>query len=69
MTRATVRDYDAIDDTTIDRPMNDSEFAQYQKDLTTAQEQELEITKTATAKAALLKRLAVTADEVKLLLS
>lgn len=69
MTRPTVREYDAADDSTIDRLMSDSEFTQYQKDVEEAAARELEVTKTATAKAALLKRLGITADEAALLLS
>ena len=49
--------------------MNDAEFAQYEKDLATAEAQKQLEADDAAKKAALLDRLGITADEAKLLLS
>ena len=53
----------------IDREMNAAEFAQYKKDEAENLAYKAELQSQATAKAALLERLGITADEAKLLLS
>ena len=53
----------------IDREMNNIEFAQYEIDQAESQARKAEVEAKATAKAALLTRLGITADEAKLLLS
>lgn len=53
----------------IDREMNDVEYAQWQKDKAEAEAKIEAETRAATAKAALLDRLGITAEEAKLLLS
>ena len=53
----------------IDREMNDAEFAEYQAHKAAQQLEQAEAEAKATAKAALLTRLGITADEAKLLLS
>jgi len=70
MKKPTIREYFGpnINDY-VDRDMNDIEFAQYQKDVTTAETFKAEAEAKAQAKAELLERLGITADEAKLLLS
>jgi hypothetical protein len=69
MTKPIVRIHNTETDEVIDREMNDAEFAKWQKD------QELEIARKAdaetkaTAKADLLAKLGITAEEAALLLS
>ena len=53
----------------IDREMNDAEFAQYQADQSTEVARKAEAEAKATAKAALLTQLGITAEQAKLLLS
>ena len=53
----------------IDREMNAEEFAQYEIDQARWEAEKAEAEVKATAKAALLTRLGITADEAKLLLS
>jgi hypothetical protein len=53
----------------IEREMNADELAQWQADQAALAAQEQEAIKTAEAKAALLEKLGITADEAKLLLS
>ena len=53
----------------IDRPMNDKEFAQYEIDKANYEAQQAEIAAKAEAKAELLARLGITAEEAQLLLS
>ena len=53
----------------IDREMNDAEYAQYQLDVTAAEARKAEEQAKATAKAALLAQLGITAEQAKLLLS
>ena len=53
----------------IDREMNDVEFAQYEANQAIAVAKAQAETEAAEAKAALLDRLGITADEAKLLLS
>jgi hypothetical protein len=55
-------------DEVIDREMNDAEYAQYELDQATFAAKEQAIVEQATAKAALLAKLGITADEAALLL-
>ncbi len=68
MTRPTVRIYTASNEF-IDREMNDDEFAQYQIDQAQYQAEKAQAEAKAQAKAELLERLGITADEAKLLLA
>ncbi len=63
-----VRIYTTADEF-IDREMNDAEFAQYQIDQAEFAAQRAEAESKAQAKAELLERLGITADEAKLLLA
>ena len=65
MSRPIKRIYDCATGETIDREMNDDEFAQYESDQAVEIVRKTEVE----AKAALLDRLGITADEAKLLLS
>jgi sulfur carrier protein ThiS len=68
MTKPMVRIHNADTNTVIDREMTAAEFAQYELDQAAAlNEREMQLDK-ATAKAALLARLGITADEAALLL-
>jgi hypothetical protein len=68
-TRPMIRIHDLSDDSITDREMNDEEFAAYEAQQTAnAAVAQAEADK-ATAKAALLTKLGITADEAKLLLS
>jgi len=69
MSKPTVRIYDCETGETIDREMNDTEFAQYQTDKANAIAKAQAETEAAKAKAALLQRLGISEDEAKLLLS
>lgn len=69
MSRPIKRIYDCATGETIDREMNDDEFAQYESDQAVEIVRKTEVEAKATAKAALLDRLGITADEAKLLLS
>lgn len=64
-----VRIHNTATDEIIDREMNDSEYAQYVKDVESHRLLQEQIRETDTAKAALLDRLGITAEEAKLLLS
>jgi hypothetical protein len=68
MTKPMVRIHNIATDEIIDREMNDDEFAQYQKDQADQAIKEAEAESKATAKAALLTRLGITAEEAQLLL-
>jgi hypothetical protein len=68
MSRPIVRIYTAPGEF-IDREMNDDEFAQYQIDQAQYQAEKAEAEAKAQAKAELLERLGITADEAKLLLA
>ena len=68
MTRPIVRIYTAKE-VFIDREMNDDEFAVYQRDLKEYEKEQAEAEVKATAKAALLAQLGITAEQAKLLLS
>ena len=63
----TVRIYNS-DDTFIDRPMNEVELEQYEKDKAEAAVRIVEETKKAADKTALLEKLGITENEAKLLL-
>ena len=69
MTKPTIRIHNSETDEIIDREMNDEEFAQYQIDQTQFAAEKAEAEAKAQAKAELLERLGITADEAKLLLA
>jgi hypothetical protein len=69
MTKPIIKIYDCETNETIEREMNDSEFAQYQADQAAFIAQKAEAETKAQAKAELLERLGITADEAKLLLA
>ena len=69
MTKPMVRIHNMTTDEVIDREMTDAEFAQYEADKEIAIAKAQAETEEAEAKAALLERLGITADEAKLLLS
>ena len=66
--RPMVRIHDLSTNETIDREMNDAEFAQYEADQAAQAELAAAEAAKAAEKAALLARLGITADEAKLLL-
>ena len=68
-TRPTVRIHDLETNEVIDREMNDAEFAQYQADQAAQAIKKAQGEAKATAKAALLSKLGITAEEARLLLS
>jgi hypothetical protein len=67
-TRPTIRVHDSQTNEVIDREMNDDEFAQYELNQTEQSAKQAEAEAKATAKAAILDRLGLTADEAKLIL-
>jgi hypothetical protein len=67
-TRPMVRIHDLGTDEIIDREMNDAEFAQYEADKATQLAKQAEIDTKETAKAAILDRIGLTADELKTIL-
>jgi hypothetical protein len=69
MTKPTIRIHNTEIDEVIDREMTDAEFAQYQEMIANTNALKAEAEANAQAKAALLKRLGITADEAKLLLA
>lgn len=69
MTRPMVRIHDTSVDEIIDREMNDAEFAEYNERLVMVTQEQAEAEAKATAKADLLAKLGITAEEAKLLLS
>jgi AmiR/NasT family two-component response regulator len=69
MTRPIIRIHNTEIDEIIDREMNDEEFAQHEKDVAQYQAKLAEAEAKAQAKAELLERLGITADEAKLLLA
>jgi len=69
MTKPIIRIHNTETDEVIDREMTDDEFAQYEADQEVQAAEVAEAQEQATAKAALLDRLGITADEAKLLLS
>jgi hypothetical protein len=68
MTKPIIRIYTSVDEY-IDREMNDAEFAQYEADQAAQAVRQAEAEARATAKAALLAQLGITAEQAKLLLS
>ena len=69
MTRPIIRIHDTSVDEVIDREMNDAEFAQYEAEQATQAAQAEAQAQADAAKAALLTKLGITADEAKLLMS
>ena len=69
MTRPMVRIHNSETDEIIDREMDNTEFAAYEKSIADSQTAEKAEDQAATDKAALLAKLGITADEAKLLLS
>jgi hypothetical protein len=66
--RPTVRIHDLATNEVIDREMNDTEFAQYQMEKADQLTQQAEAEAKETAKAAILDRIGLTADELKTIL-
>jgi hypothetical protein len=64
-----VRIHDISTDEIIDREINDAEFAQYEADQAAHATAQVEAQAKATARAAILDRLGLTAEEAALLLS
>ena len=69
MTKPTVRIHDISTNEVIDREMTDAEFAQWETDQSAQATAQAQTAAKATAKAELLDRLGITADEATLLLS
>ena len=67
-TRPMVRIHDLATDEVIDREMNDAEFAQYQADQAAQAIAQAEAEAKEAAKAAILDRIGLTADELKTIL-
>ena len=68
MTKPTIRIHNTETDEIIDREMNKDEFAQYKIDEADAVAEKAEAEAKATAKLAILDRIGLTADELKLIL-
>jgi hypothetical protein len=69
MTKPIIRIHDIETDQIIEREMNDQEFAEHETKLAALVEQESAAATKAAEKAAVLKKLGLTADEVTALLS
>jgi hypothetical protein len=69
MSKPIIKIYDCETNETIEREMNDSEFAQWQADQATFLANKAEAEAKATQKAALLERLGISEDEARLLLA
>jgi hypothetical protein len=69
MTKPIIKIYDCETNETIERKMNDSEFTQWQADQANFIADKIKAEAKAQAKAELLERLGITADEAKLLLA
>ena len=69
MTNPMIRIHNIETDEIINREMTDDEFAVYQEDENKESARQTQAQAQATAKAALLKRLGITADEAALLLA
>jgi hypothetical protein len=69
MTKPIIRIHNLATDEIIDREMNDAEFAEHNANLKTIAAKEAEANAKETAKASLLDRLGITAEEAALLLS
>jgi len=67
-TTPTIRIHNIETDEVIDREMNDAEFAQYQADKEAQATLKAEAQAKETAKAAILDRIGLTADELKTIL-
>ena len=67
-TRPTVRIHNLETDEVIDREMDDAELAQYEADKATQAIAKDEAEARATAKAAILDRIGLTADELKMII-
>jgi len=67
-TRPTIRIHNIETDEVIDREMNDAEFAQYEADKAAQAAKQAEAEAKETAKAAILERIGLTADELKTIL-
>jgi hypothetical protein len=67
-TRPTIRIHNIETNEVIDREMNDAEFAQYEADKATQAAKQAEAEAKETAKAAILDRIGLTADELKTIL-
>ena len=67
-TRPIVKIHNIDTDEVIDREMNDAEYAQYQADQAAQAIAKVEAEAKATAKAAILDRIGLTADELKTIL-
>jgi hypothetical protein len=68
MTRPIVRIHNTETNEIIDREMNDAEFSHYEANQELNKQRQIEAEAKAAAKAALLERLGITADEAALLL-
>jgi hypothetical protein len=68
-TRPTVRIHDIATNQVVDREMTDDEFSQYQASQAASAEREAEFKSKEIAKASLLNKLGITAEEAALLLS
>lgn len=68
MTRPTITIHNVATNKVTHREMNDAEFAQYEADQALQAALQSEAAEKATAKAALLERLGITAEEAALLL-
>jgi hypothetical protein len=68
MTKPIIRIHNIETDEVIDREMTNAEFAAYEADKAAYQARKAEAEAKATAKAALLTRLGITAEEAQLLL-
>lgn len=69
MNRPIIVIHDIEKDERIEREMNDSEFAQYQKDVIADEKLQAELESKKNAKNVLLEKLGLTEEEAKLLLS
>lgn len=69
MNKPMIRFHNTETDEIIDRQMNDDEFAKWQKDKAEAEARIEAEVQAASAKAALLERLGITADEARFLLN
>jgi len=69
MTKPLIREHNMETGKIIDREMTDIEFASYEANKAEAAERKAKALEEAVAKAALLDRLGITADEAKLLFS
>jgi hypothetical protein len=69
MTKPMVRIHNSQTDEVIDREMTDEEFAEYQAEQVERASKQAEAEAKATARAAILDRLGLTAEEAALLLS